>query len=458
MSQPVEFEVIASKARQLIAEQGLTPEVIDPAIVVLATNNPKHTEDAAWEFRMSRLRTLNVNEARDRSEERGSQLSFSSVYESELAYLDKEYSADDLALSDSVRQVAERLRAPSRRRGRVRMLIGGIAAGSAILLALGHSLANNNDERIAAGEQRAPGTPDRIIEAFALVPDPSIWPEDSGPDVPIIGSVIAHIPGVPDFEPELYKVTYHETKTVETKETTIESQYTASEVQNPVAPDLKLTGPEYLQGRAAAKEFFSKLPKGAILTELSVTSLVSDELNCEVGEPNLEQNGLIRDRAAVAAQALYDESLEAGVTLPAGVDSAERITQSGHEVVLTAEEVRELDHLLAGSDSCIAQASYNNGTLSEGPLKAFLSQKLGSNRGARFTGIANYSVESVQTTTELVKNDRPVVLSGLQGELFFFSYAGLVIMYSVVLGTSRKRPRAVQKEAIKEARQAGLEI
>jgi hypothetical protein len=455
MAHELRFENITREAREIVTEQGLEPGSIDVGVVALATNHPTVVLDAALDYRMAPRQVADVRAAKERSQDYPE--SFDKVYGDQAHLLNAEFNEEDLKLARSIVNTADRLKIPARRRGRIRLFVASIAVGAAVLLVTSHGLAKGHDRAIATGEVKAPEGPKRINENFAMVYDDSIWPGDDVPDVPVLDFVLSHVPGVPDYEPSPLAVRDVTTKTVETKVTEVESSYKAGEVQNPVAPHLELTGVEYDQGRTAAREFFAQLPKGASLKSLNIQGLVSDEFNCMVGEPNPEQQRLIDARTQVAAQALLDESFAAGIALPAGITAPEQIPHSGQEIVLTTADIQALNALLNGRDLCDELSVFNNGGVQTPELKQFLDQKIGANRGAKFTGSAESQVEKTLTHQVYEKVDHNLLFA-FPGEPLGLSYAGVVLLYGGMIGFSRRRPRAVHKEAQKVARAAGLKI
>jgi hypothetical protein len=428
---------MVDSAKALMAEQGIEREQISPEVVVLATNSPraiKHAEDQAWSDHLETLYPL---------------------YNAPKIDEDVK-AAHDIANDQShdIQHVADSLAKPTRRRIRIGGVIAGVAMSAVALIGTGaikYDVAAHDPDvtqRVLHGDQ--------IMENNSLVYDSSILSGDAGKDIPVVGPILEHVPGVPDFGG--FEAKYTEVNVAETthEEVAIEGGYATGNSQNPVAPDLRLTGVEYQQGRAAAADVLTKIdPAHFNAKTVSVEGLASDEFNGQLGQSDPKLVKLAKERAEVAKQAFIDEAASRDILVPSDV------AVSGHEVV---DQTKAAAILQIANDNHISLPAlidaYNTGKPIPENAKAAMDEYLGNNRGAQFKLVGNKEVTKQVKKFELAKKN-PVNKEYediLPGEAVVALPLLLGIMYGNIASVMGRHRRAVRRQARKQAQKAGLEL
>ena len=297
---------------------------------------------------------------------------------------------------------------------------------------------------------------DPLLENNVLVADASIMPGELGHDIPVIGNILAAVPGIPDFGS--FETIHESTEEMVTRKekVTFSSGYVATEALNPVAPDLTLTGEEYRQGRKAAKELFDSIqdPKKFEATSLIIEGRVSDEYKQKLGIGDPEQSQLGYDRAKVAAQAVRDEAAEREIELP--VD----ILTTSSEAVLDGPVTQRINDI-AGKQRISTEEllqKYNNGESLPDDIVKVLDEYLAANRGATIN--LEGTVEKTEVTNVIER--RPVETKNfyddLPGEGVFAFGAAAPLVYGLAFSGSGKRARSTQRKARRLAKKAGLRL
>ncbi len=345
------------------------------------------------------------------------------------------------------------------RSSRRRTVVAGLALGSLVagsfLYVVGRDKAHFDKTFYGSGE-RVTLVGDPILPDNNLVRDKSIMPGDTWHNAPIIGPIVRNIPGVPDFGG-----TVVERKVVEyipgtEKLESVSEGYTADRSENPVAPDLSLTGVEYGQGREAAKRFIDVLESDKGFTEDSIVveGEVSDEYNGLLGVVDPEQVELQRARGDIALQALRDEAAGRGYVLPGDIAVVPK------ESVLTHPEVAEIVGLAENLQIPLAEllGMYNSGTGLPDDVVTKLDEKLAQHRGAKFTAVGVR--RSTQEVTKLIPTDgeRKAVYDDIPGEGVFAFVMLAPAMYGLGFSALGQRGRAVRRKARRKAKKAGLPL
>ncbi len=173
------FNELYADALEQMHNQDIGSEVLDPNIVVLATNNPTVVRRASSNAHVNHFSEEIVAE-RDLTAELSP--------ETELA---RAHARD---LENTVQHLT--------RSARRKVFAGIFAAGTGIAaLALVGTAGIKYDINRSLPTVTKPVIGDPMLEGTNLVYDSSIMPGDVGEDIPVIGPVLAHIPGVPDFAP-----------------------------------------------------------------------------------------------------------------------------------------------------------------------------------------------------------------------------------------------------------------
>jgi hypothetical protein len=438
--EPTSLEFMHNDAVNLMADQNVAPETLKLGVAILALNDVKKAKRAALRYAQQPALNNDLEEA--------NALGLLPPYP--LTPVD----AAVLTSAWGTIEASHDLANSFRNRTRAKIAATGLGIGFTVFGALGAYTAHSNDAEIARGRTWAPDQPRRIHSHFGLTWDSSILTGDGKSEKGVF-KIFAKIPGVPDFEKGPQKVTSYEAEKFSYETQKIESKVTLGTATNDVASNLQLTGEEYAQDVTAAIEFLDKIPDGAVLgPDVFVTGLASDELNCEVGTPNPTQLGaLARARGETARLALFNEGMTAGV-LPENIKTVEDIELYGLEKVLTADEVSQLNRLLAGRDFCTEMKLFNDGTYSDGVLKQFFETNFAAYRGAIM------SAETVKTTSTITETKIPEtdIQDGkiaLGGEFFLFGPSLVALIYSGMF-IARRQPQRIRSEAIKRARAAGL--
>lgn len=343
----------------------------------------------------------------------------------------------------------------SRRRTRLVGLALGAIAGASTLITLGSDRAAFDSASERSGWKTSlTGKP--LLKDNTLIEDSSIMPGQVGHDTPVIGPIVRNIPGIPDFGGSKVTYTQETEEQVTEQQVTVQEGYTAERSQNPVSPDLSLTGVEYGQGRAAARRFLDQLTKDQTFkpAELIVTGKVSDEYNGQLGILDPRQAELAEARASVALQALQDEARERNVALP------EKVTILPDEAVLSSLEIDEINGLAQGIGIGTPELirMYNNGESLPQHVVDLLDQRLAVQRGAEFTALGTREVIEEVSTLKPVKQNSKRSFGDIPGEALFGLGALVPSAYGLAASTIGHRHKTVRRKARRIAKKAGLTL
>lgn len=436
MADTSKIEAMMDDARLMMMAQDVSFDTLKPEVVVVATNEPRDIKRAVEESWQQYLDT---------------QYSFGkdvSIEEKANASYAHDQSSD---IENTIFELAK----PARRRTRIGGVVAGVALSAFALIGIGATKYELAAKDPAVTKTVLKGDP--ILENNSLVYDPSILSGDTGKDIPVVGPVLEHVPGVPDFGGFEAKVPQIEVTETTNEEVTLEGGYATGNAQNPVAPDLQLTGVEYQQGRAAAADVLSKIdPAHFAFKAITIEGLASDELNGKLGEADPQLEKLAWDRAQVAKQAFIDEAASRDILIP-----NEMTVVSGHEVV---------DHVKASTILQIANENrmpiatlidaYNTGKpLPEG-AQAAMDDYLGKNRGAQFKILGNKEVTR-QVKKPALTDKGPVdkeYEDTVPGEAIVALPLLVGVMYGNIVAFASRHRRSARREARKQVSKAGLEL
>lgn len=444
-------------ARQVMDEQGVSAQQIDPAVVVIAAVKPKQVYDIGWaDFNRylaadhtAFLAKLDENHSLRRG----------------LAKPDNDDKPTDPMLtilsnaSDDRRHIentGNRLNNPSSWGILAKAAAVGWLAANGFMLWMG-SAGGWLDK--PGGDKLVPQDAEhQILKGNMAVWDSSVLPGHKGDDIPVIGPVLRNIPGMIDIGEVRYTYTSTVPEVVTEENVTQEQKVNLGNSLNPLSPDLQPTGGEYAPDRVAAKELLGHLNDAGHFTPESITIVgeVSDDLNGKVGEADQAQLQLADARARIAEQALRDEAAAQGVTIPSDA------LIIPHEAVLDDANglLPQIKLLAEANKMSVAQliSKYNSGQELAQELQEFMDKNIGAKRGATI------SITGKLTTTKLVEvtKYKDGEAEGIFGDINGEEVGGLVgltvFMYGGVFNSLRRRGRHMQKVARKKAKKAGLDL
>lgn len=338
--------------------------------------------------------------------------------------------------------------------------VAGIALGGAALWSIG-STKYDMDKFFQHGRDKTMHVEGRQIFARnTLIHDSSLLPESMTDSIPVIGSTLKHIPGVPDFGRVVLRQTVTEKRPVAKKHISLASKYVAGRWKTGVAPDLKLNGSEYKIGRRTVSKLLDDhTPKSLSIDRISITGLASDDFAGRLGKLDPEQQELAMDRARTTSKAVADELKSEGYKQPQEVDI------DGYEVVLSPAEQRKIrkaaDPKLTANE---AVNRYETKQKLPKKLTKILGKLIGSNQGA------NIHIDATERKLKPVKvyRDTPFrsedFVDRMPGETIFgiSALAGTLLaayygsMFSPLLPFGRGRK--AHRRAKKIIKKAGIDI
>lgn len=381
--------------RQYMLTAGLDTSHIEPATVALAIHKPRRMKESLAESNRNYWKTLHDDIRSGKHDEK--QLPPFDASETKLVNKSWELS----------------------RRMRLRRWAGGLAIG----LIAGTGMAMFISEADSKPQSEETSETNGLMDTVTW--DSSILPGELGEDTPFVHTLRELIPGTPDRLP------YEATRQVTTERTTqnrvvhLSDSYDTADTINPASPDLSLTGEEYRLAREKAEDLVDSLgkPRRFTVTGFGADGRVSDEFGGKLGEINPEQLPLAEARGAVAAQALRDVLVEHGFEVP-----AEPVV-TGHEVVLTPDEIEELQ---------------------DDPQR--LEARLARDRGAELQITGTRRTVRNEPRTHMVQTERTDTLSQVPNEVFPALMS--MVALPVAVATTGKNRRGAHRAAKRELRRA----
>jgi|GEM_PF-6843819 hypothetical protein len=418
-----QISTLFAQAREMLAEQQIAPEVLDPATVVIATTPPKVLREAAIRGRIDPwARTILIGET--------------PTPEDAHTY------ADAGAVEDRRMALVTRTR---------RWLQ---AAGCVISVALGSAFAYGVGDTQYGLRSEFGGTPilkgSPLFPHNTLVEDPSLHGNEGG--LPIIGPVLSRIP---TYSPMAWSVTREVDKVTSTKRVVAEAAYSATGLRDPLAPNLTPTGQEFTIGQRTARQILTRYtPKDFSINTVEITGLASNDYAGTLGGRQPAQEQLAEDRAELANEAFVQEAKELGFGLK------HQPVLSAHEVVLSRSVIGKIRGLAQRSGQSLKAAvtAYDQGEKLSQPLTEELDTELGDNRGARFKIFGTLKKLKAEKTTK-IEHVQSTEFFAEVGSGFAFGIVAIPsILASLLLTAFPDFRRSAQRRAQKLVDEAGLNI